>query len=236
MNAFDADRLASTRAVYDHSADQFVATVGTAVSPRFEAPLDRALLAAFVEEVSSHEDGPVLDVGCGPGRIAGHLAAHGLDVGGVDISSRMIEAARAAYPDLRFDQGSLTALPVQNSSQAAAVYWYSIIATPPAGLAAAWRELDRVLRSDGRALLAFQAGQGEAITTSDAHGSSHTLTLYRHAVEHVTDTLHDAGYEVRAHAIREPQLMHETAPQAFLFCGRTEGDDGRRSANPRPPQ
>lgn len=42
----EPDHLASSRAVCDHSADQYLAGVGTAVSERFEAPLDRAVLDA----------------------------------------------------------------------------------------------------------------------------------------------------------------------------------------------
>jgi len=51
----EPDHLASTRAVYDHSAAQYVAGVGTAVSAKFEAPLDRAVLDAFAESVRSRE-------------------------------------------------------------------------------------------------------------------------------------------------------------------------------------
>ncbi|MGD9996277.1 MAG: class I SAM-dependent methyltransferase [Ilumatobacteraceae bacterium] len=40
----------------------------------------------------------VLDVGCGPGRHAHELARRGIDVHGVDISSRFVELARASAP------------------------------------------------------------------------------------------------------------------------------------------
>ena len=46
-------------------------------------PLDRAMLAAFVELVQAGGGGPVADLGCGPGRITGPLAALELDVHGV---------------------------------------------------------------------------------------------------------------------------------------------------------
>lgn len=36
---------------------------------------------------------PVLDVGCGPGRTTGLLAARGLKVTGIDLSPGMIEVA-----------------------------------------------------------------------------------------------------------------------------------------------
>src|SRR5438874_160922 len=39
--------------------------------------------------------GPTLDVGCGPGRIAHAIAAAGVPALGIDISSRMVNEARA---------------------------------------------------------------------------------------------------------------------------------------------
>ncbi len=44
----------------------------------------------------------VLDLACGDGLVAGELARRGLRYTGVDASSRMVEAARARYPELAF--------------------------------------------------------------------------------------------------------------------------------------
>jgi SAM-dependent methyltransferase len=46
--------------------------------------------------------GPILDVGCGTGRVTFHLAQHGLRVVGVDLSPSMLKRAceRAAHHDL----------------------------------------------------------------------------------------------------------------------------------------
>jgi SAM-dependent methyltransferase len=220
--ASESDHLASTRAVYDHATDQYVDAVGTTVSPRFEAPLDRAVLDVFAESVREVGSGTVLDAGCGPGRVAAYLAERGLDARGVDISAAMIEAARAAHPHLRFDEGRLTTLPVADRSMRGVVYWYSIIATPPDDLAPVWAELHRVLDDDGRVLVAFQAGQGEPFTRPDAFGSGAELTLYRHAVADVSASLRACGFEVRAQVQREPCFAHETTPQAFLLAERSD--------------
>jgi SAM-dependent methyltransferase len=216
----ESDHVAATRAVYDHSVDQFVDVIGTEVSSRFEAPLDRAVLAAFAEMVSAAGPGPILDVGCGPGRVTSYLAVRGLDVRGIDISLRMIEAARSAHPHLRFDQGSLGRLPVPDGSLGGAVYWFSIIATPALELPAAWHELGRALSDGGQVLVAFQSGDGEPVVRPDAYGSAETLTLHRHGVDEVTATLRAAGFDVRADIRRQPELEHETTPQAFLIATR----------------
>jgi ubiquinone/menaquinone biosynthesis C-methylase UbiE len=231
----EPEHIVSARSVYDHSADQYVAAVGTRISSQFEAPLDRAVLDAFAELASSHESASVLDIGCGTGRMASFLAERGLTVAGVDVSEQMVRAARSAHPALRFDVGSLTALPISDLSITGATYWYSIIATPPAHLGSVWAELDRVLTADGLAVVAFQAGSGEAIAQHDAYGSSTTLTLYRHSIHDVADTLTNAGFVITAEVVRKPMFRHETTPQAFLYVSRSADPARLRTPNSNTP-
>ena len=44
----------------------------------------------------------VLDIGSGPGNVAGQLAAAGADVDAVDYSEPMLEVAKKNHPDIRF--------------------------------------------------------------------------------------------------------------------------------------
>lgn len=222
-NMSDPEHEVAARIAYDHSARRFVEGVGTEVNAQFEAPLDRALLRAYAELAAASGPGPVLDIGCGPGRVAAYLAELGLDAGGVDISPRMVDAARAAHPRLRFEVGSLTALGCGDRTLQGAVYWYSIIATPPSALSAVWAELDRSLSEQGQVLVAFQSGRNEADRRPDAYGSSTELTLYRHAVDDVGQSLNTAGFEVRAEVRRQAELGHESTPQAFLMARRSRG-------------
>ena len=222
MGMPEPDYVTAARVVYDHSAQRYVDDLGTEVTARFEAALDRAVLDAFVEIVSTRRRGLVLDIGCGPGRVARYLADRGLTVRGTDISTRMIEAARAAHPELGFEEGALNALPVPSASLLGAVYWYSIIATPFEGLHDAWHELERAFAVDGVALIAFQSGDNERVDRPDAYGSSVDLTLYRHSVDAVTASLAAAGFVVTADIRRQAELPHETTPQAFLLARRAD--------------
>lgn len=52
----------------------------------------------------------ILDAGCGPGRLAGWLAAAGHDVVGVDIDPLLIEAAERDFPGPSYAVGSVTEL------------------------------------------------------------------------------------------------------------------------------
>ena len=56
--------------------------------------------------------GRVLDAACGTGAVSAQLVALGHDVVGVDVSERMLVRARGAVPEVRFEIGELTSLPL----------------------------------------------------------------------------------------------------------------------------
>jgi SAM-dependent methyltransferase len=72
----------------------------------------------FYRRLAANQGGPILDVGCGTGRVAVALAADGFDVVGVDLSASMLRLAerrRAGLPAqvtarLTFTQGDMTSL------------------------------------------------------------------------------------------------------------------------------
>jgi len=217
----EPDHVSAARAVYDRTAEQYASHVGTDVTAAFEGPVDRAFLAAFVEVVGPTA-GLVADVGCGPGRVAAWLTAHGLDVVGVDVSYAMLTVARRTHPDIRFEEGQLSALPFADGSLVGAVCWYSIIHTPPEHLREVFSELKRVLSDGGHFLVAFQAGDTEAVHRTDAYGTGHSLTYYRHCPEEVALSLVEAGLKPHAKAVRESELAHESTPQAFIIARNIE--------------
>ena len=209
------------RAVYDASAEGYVRFVGVEISAATEGPVERSMLAAFVELMADAPAGRVADLGCGPGRVAAFLATNGFEVLGVDVSAAMVEAARNAHPTIEFELGQLAVLPMADASLAGAVCWYSIIYTPPEHLNDVCLELSRVLAPGGYLLLAFQAGQGEGLCWAAVHGTNLPLTSYRHDPDVVLRTLSDTGLKVHTRALREPQFTHESSPQAFIIA-RTE--------------
>jgi SAM-dependent methyltransferase len=215
----DPVHVSTTRDAYDATADLYVERIGTEIAAAVEAPLDRAVLVAFSELLAPGAQ--VADLGCGPGRAAAFLAARGLDVVGVDLSPAMVAIARTTHPGIRFEEGRLDALPLADESQAGAVCWYSIIHTPPSELDAIARELRRVVAVDGHLLVAFQAGDGEAVHRDEIQGREVSITNYRHSPAAVAEALTSAGFGVTARAVREPQQPHESTPQAFLFARRT---------------
>jgi SAM-dependent methyltransferase len=58
----------------------------------------------FYESLAAEAGGPVLEIACGTGRVALHLARLGYEVTGLDISSEMLDLARAkSTPDLKLE-------------------------------------------------------------------------------------------------------------------------------------
>lgn len=53
---------------------------------------------------------------CGPGHVAARLADTGARVAGVDLAPVMVEAARAAFPDLEFREANAEHLPFDERS------------------------------------------------------------------------------------------------------------------------
>ena len=182
-------------------------------------PLERAMLAAFAESVG---DGPVADVGCGPGRVAAHLRSLGVDVFGVDLSPGMIDVARAAYPSIRFDVGSMTALALGDRTLAGVLAWYSIVHTPDDQLPAVFREFARVIRPGGVVLLAFHLGDDPS-HLDHAYGHPLSLDVHPHLPETVTSMLGDAGFTVRATMVKAPEGQ-EKRPRAYVLAARDAGE------------
>ncbi|SDK50111.1 Methyltransferase domain-containing protein [Actinopolyspora mzabensis] len=212
----DHDFVRRTRWSYDAAADTYTEWIRGELAAK---PLDRAVLDGFAE-LARNADGPVLDVGCGPGRVTAYLAEHGLAVSGTDLSPGMIAAARRSHPELRFTEGSMRALDHGDGELGGLVAWYSIIHVPDEHLPEVFTEFRRVLAPGGYVQLAFQVGDGIKHRT-EAGGHEVSLDFHRRRPEHVAELLHRAGLVPRARLLREPDEdgdFPEETQQAFLLA------------------
>lgn len=203
---------ASVRADYDALAAAYAERFPTEPTSR---PIDRAMYQVFAELVGPNAK--VADVGSGPGVATAHLRELGLDAHGVDLSPQMVAIARAAYPAIRFDEGSLSSLPIADQALDGVLARYSIIHTPPAEMPAALTELSRVLQPGGHIMLAFFAGEAEQPEEFD-----HKVTrAWRWPVGRLAEDLEPAGLAEVFRLIREPG-ENERFRQAVLLA-RKEG-------------
>ncbi|PRY39692.1 class I SAM-dependent DNA methyltransferase [Umezawaea tangerina] len=188
-----------TREAYDAAAHTYAALFRDSLR---DSPLDRMALAAFAEVVLAGGNGRVADLGCGPGHVTAHLRGLGLAAFGVDVSPVMVELARQAHPDLRFDVGSMAALDIADSELGGVLSRWSAIHVPPPELPAVLAELHRVLAPGGHLLLGFSATDGPSHPT---RVFDHAVApAYRWAPDHLSALLREAGLSEVARVVREP--------------------------------
>ena len=202
--------LHDTRTSYDTVAVAYADAVGDLMERN---TMDRAMLGAFAEHVA---DGPVGDIGCGPGLVTDHLRRLGVDAFGVDLSPGMVEVARRTYPDLRFEVGSMLDLDLPDDGLAGLVAWYSIIHVPVELLPEVFAGFHRVLAPGGRLLLAFQVGD-ETVHVTHGYGHDVDLNAYRLPPARIEELLEKAGFAMTARLVREPEEREKT-PQAYLLA------------------
>lgn len=164
-------------------------------------PLDRAVLAAFAELARTTDAGPVAELGCGPGRVTAYLRDLGLDVFGVDLSPVMIDLAREAYQDLRFEVGSMDALDLADGTLNGIVSWYSVIHAPPRDMPSYFAEFRRVLAPDGHLLIAFFESADEPVAAFDHK----VATAYRWPIDDLAGLAGESGFIEVGRMLREPR-------------------------------
>ncbi|MFI6784497.1 class I SAM-dependent methyltransferase [Micromonospora sp. NPDC050276] len=172
----------TVRQAYTSVAELYISLFGTSQQVH---PDD----LAFIERHLTGRTGPVLDLGCGPGHITGHLRALGVDATGIDLVPDFLAHARAAHPNVDFQLGSLERLDVPDESIDGILAWYSLIHLPPQELDGVLKEFRRVLAPAGRLVL--------GIFSADEVGAfdHKVVTAYRWPVDEFSERLTHAGFQ-----------------------------------------
>ena len=139
-------------AAYDSWAETFAER--TSQMPSELAALGERVLGRFSTSPR------ILDVGCGPGRDMAWFEARRATVVGIDVSSRMLELARARCSGelLRMDMRTLK-LPGRSVDAVWSIA--SLLHLPKASAAEALAEFRRVVKGGGVVVAAVKRGVGE---------------------------------------------------------------------------
>jgi SAM-dependent methyltransferase len=207
--------LDALRRSYDAVADRYAAEISDELAGK---PLDRALLDAFAELC---DEGPVADIGAGPGHVGSYLAARGARVFTIDVSEVMCRRARADHR-LPAAVGNLARLPVAAASLAGVICFYALIHLNPAERGAAYREVARVTRPGGHALLAFhtsdndvEAGEAKRLTEWWGHPVELTFQFLDPSEEAHAACL--AGLDLLSRLDREPHGHEHPSRRSYLL-------------------
>ncbi len=214
----DASRRLLIKSTYDALAAEYAAHLRDELAGK---PLDRELLDRFAD--ATRGAGPVCELGCGPGHVARYLSDRGVEASGCDLSPAMIEEARRLHPGVTFREQDMLALDAPDASLAGVVSFYAIVHLLPEHLTAAFREMRRVLRPGGLALVAFHVGRGggETVRPGELWGVAVTLDWVFFRTADVVRSLAEAGLAVTETIEREPyEGVEHPSRRAYIFARR----------------
>ncbi|GAA0582408.1 class I SAM-dependent methyltransferase [Paractinoplanes ferrugineus] len=170
------------RDAYSSMSEQYIGLFGG----------DWALLddeTALVREHLTGLDGPVLDLGCGPGHWTAYLHSRGADVTGIDLVPEFVAHARANFPGPPFKLGSMAEPDVPRHSVAGILAWYSTIHLPPPELDRMLTSFRDVLAPGGKVVLGF-FDSDDGVAAFDHK----VITAYRWPVDEFSARLARAGF------------------------------------------
>jgi ubiquinone/menaquinone biosynthesis C-methylase UbiE len=203
----------SVRESYDRIAEEYARRIADELRHK---PLDRQLLNRFAAQI--RPNGPVCDMGCGPGHVARYLCEAGMSVWGLDLSSGMLEQARRLNPEMEFRQGNMLALDLPDNALAGIVAFYAIVNIPSGSLPVVFAEMARVLDSGGVLFLAFHAGD-QTLREEELWGRPVAMDFFFFQPSDIRILLEAAGLAVEEVVERDPYPEVEfQSRRAYIFA------------------
>jgi SAM-dependent methyltransferase len=160
----------------------------------------------------------VIDLGCGPGQVAGYLSERGTQTVGLDLTPAMLAVARRRNPALPLVRGDLFALPVRSASVDGVVAWYSLHNVPRVVVPAALSELRRVLRPGGTLLIATHGGRGQDLIEQTWMGRPEAVVITYYEPEELEGLLVFEGFRVGTVRQRPPRRHEHQVAKIFVVA------------------
>lgn len=209
-----AARDAAVLAAYDAAAAAYSEAL---IDELVGKPFDVWIL----ERIAAEADGPVMDLGCGPGQIMAFLADTGIEVHGLDGSAAMVEQARANFPDLDVAVGRFHQLlrPRNAAAWGAVVAWYAFVHLAPSELAPTMAGVAATLRPGGTLALALHLGEG-IVHADTLCGVEVDLDVVTHDRDQVLAAVGEAGLEVAEWYVRSPYPDEAQTTRLYVLARR----------------
>ena len=206
--------MSDVRSGYNSVAEEYAAEFQNELEKK---PFDRKMLDWLIEKVAGL--GPICDLGCGPGQIAGYLHARGASACGIDLSDEMVRCARSLNPSIPFEQGDMRALSgIADATFGGIAAFYSIIHIPRNRVVEALSEMKRVLKPGGVLLLTFHIGK-EEVHKDEWWGKPVAIDFFFYETTQMKDNLCKAGFELSEVIERDPYPEIEyQSRRAYIFA------------------
>lgn len=155
---------------------------------------------AHAERLVRDVDGPLLELGCGPGRLLRNYHQRGFDILGVDSVEEVVRKLDAYEPGLRAAHADARALPFEDA-RFGGVLCFGVFHSLENGVGKAIAETYRVLRPGGSLCAEFRADSLHNLIIDYYKGRGKTATEFHKCnftIEDARAALVEAGFEVEA--------------------------------------
>jgi ubiquinone/menaquinone biosynthesis C-methylase UbiE len=181
-------------------------------------PYDLEILHAFAIDLGAGSR--VCDAGCGPcAHVTRLLVDHGLDVIGIDISSRCISLAQQEQPSLQFEAMDITAMTFADAELDALVAYYVLHYEQKSSLRFVLREFARVLRPGGRILIVVKQGNSDG-WIPDPMGSGKSVYWCEFEPDELKALLVQSGFINLNCTVRDPLPNEISVPRIYITANR----------------
>lgn len=195
---------------YDALADLYQRTF----PDPFVTALERRVVDAFADLVAeSGSEHSVVDVGCGTGGVAAHLAERGLSVRGVEPSSAMLAIAQREHPHLTLNPGDASLDGVDLAAVDGVIARYSLIHVAPDEVRAILADWAARLPSGATLLVAAQASDDAGVHEFD-HAVARAWRWHPDALAAAVDA---AGFDELWRTVSRPDDLHRF-PEVHLVA------------------
>lgn len=194
------DSIASGVAVsYDRAASEYYKLFHDEL---IEHDYDRNLLDDFA--LITKSGGIVCDMGCGPSAENGfYLAQKGFNVIGIDISKVCINHAMKITSNIKYICADMTSTPLESSSVDGIISFYSLFHIPVRYQDNAFKEFNRILKSNAKLLIVNHAGKFKKTIRQIWNNSNMELFAEFSSQKTIAKMLYRNGFAIIKNELKE---------------------------------
>ncbi len=185
--------------VYDKIAEKYAKSFK-------EEPEETKIILEFIEMLP--KNAKVLDVGCGNSDYFDLFKKHNINYVGIDLSKEMIKTAKKLHPQGEFFVKDMRKLDFKDASFDGIFGFFSLIHIPKKETDDILARFNKLLKSNGKIILALQEGEGETfMNTPFLPESKLFLALFKES--EIKENLEKSGFKIIKIVQRPPRTPNQ---------------------------